>query len=245
MSVLKAVCKMLVCTHRPSRNVSVLAGLLAALLSAPGHAQVYPPGLLPKVFQMPEPTKADAAYVGALRPYADCIVAHHPVQLMEFLDNQFSEKGVWAERKMAKANPDCPRPKGTDPSRLDQVRGAIFEAMLRTEFSGITMPPNYKQVPALLYLRGSDLGDIRKMNAALMVPFDCVAHEDPRSVQTFLSAEPRSAAEASEFVKLQPVFARCMLRGDNWKLNAFGARPMLAEALYTLVKYAQPKKASS
>jgi hypothetical protein len=244
MIVLKALCEMLVCTHRPSRNMAVLAGLLGALLSAPSHAQVYPPEPLPKVFQIQEPTKSDAAYVGALRPYADCIVAHHPAQLMEFLDNQFSEKGVWAERKMAKANPDCPRPKGTEPGRLDQVRGAIFEAMLRADFSGITIPPNYKQVPAVLYLRGSNLED-RKLNAALMVPFDCVAHEDPRSVQTFLNTQPRSAGETSEFVKLQPLFSSCMLQGDNWQLNAFGARPRLAEALYTLIKYAQAKKASS
>src|SRR3982751_605386 len=100
MTVLKALGKTLVRTHR-HLNLSVLVGLLTVLLSAPSHAQVYGPEPLPKVFQMGEPTKADAAYVIALRPYADCIVTHHPAQLMEFLDNELSEKGVWAERKMA------------------------------------------------------------------------------------------------------------------------------------------------
>jgi hypothetical protein len=188
------------------------------------------------IMRVAKPSRGEAEYIRAVRPYANCLVAHKAPELPKLLGRTLPSDSLGIERGFAKKYPDCPRPKSRDQYRIRQLQGAIFEAMLARDFGTMPTPSNFDNVPQLVYYKDSQSDLAKKLNAALMAPFDCIARRQPAKVRAFLQTQPLSAEEEQAFLALRGDFPSCFPKGEQWELRAERSRPSLAEALYTLMR---------
>lgn len=222
---------------RRAARLTIAGALAAAWMPAPSAAAPRSPsrptirtfGLQPR----------EAEFIAALRPYAECLVAARSALLERFLTTTpAADEETRLQRRLDRENAACSPPPGRFRDGHLQLRGAVFEALLRNELAGAAPPASFASVPALSYMLPHPESDRmpRLMGAGLMAIYDCGARAAPLAVHRLLETAPGSGEEAAAFAAVAPALGACFPAGQSWELHPSAVRPFLAEVFYTLMK---------
>jgi hypothetical protein len=199
---------------------------------------------MPPDFESRKLTRDDMEFIGAARPFADCLVAQNAKEIPKILGTH-SSRNVWLARDMAKNHPDCARPKSLGKDATFLLQSALLEALIRRDFGSAAAPTSFNHLPPFLYVKDSDSALSKELFANLIEPYDCTTRRDPTKVQALLRTQPLSAEEGAAFAALRATLVACHPKGEKWEMQAYFARRFLAETFYTLMKVDQRAKAGT
>lgn len=220
-----------------SRLHPTLAAAIVLFVAAPANARL-PEDL---VVHQEKLSRTEAELARALPQYTDCLVARRGKELGEFLGLAWeaSRAAAW---RLAKAHPECPIPKGYRSGRELQLRGALLGAFLRRDYADTPAPPSFDKIPILVHVEKEANPYLQPYMIALMEFYDCIARRQPQRVQAFLKTQPVSDEEAAAFAALADDIRACLMKGQQWRLQATRSRPFLAESFYSLMRLTYPPK---
>ncbi len=135
--------------------------------------------------------------------------------------------------------------------REEQMRHGLADALVRNEFRE-TFPKDIAQALPLTHrtrvtdvnepvgfnlFAGADTGNAKAK--ALAYDFlsrfgECVVRVDPASVHWFLTQKPASKEESAALERVKPLLGRCLIKGEEFKLNLSMLRGTLAYNFYRL-----------
>lgn len=187
--------------------------------------------------------------------YADCLVADpsKTVAIDRFL-RAFPPDGTDTEGVKAATNVECMRNAvrryRTDVTmtvKNESFRDMLYPALYRRDF-GRSGPP--AGIAALTPLALAPEFD--RALAALPADYlprralgDCVSREAPRDAHALLTAVPHSKAEDAAISALGLPLAKCLPKGETFRLNRAMLRATIGEAMYKLALVARAGDAAT
>jgi hypothetical protein len=123
-------------------------------------------------------------------------------------------------------------------------RGALYEALLKTDYRVEEVPASFAQVPPILYASGPEerLTEKERSWLALHDFADCVVRASPAEAHALIRSDVTSDAEAAAFTRLQPALGPCLTSGSELRFSRPVLRGLVAESLYRLTAAAVPPK---
>lgn len=113
----------------------------------------------------------------------------------------------------------------------DGLRGAYFQELYRERF--MSGPPTLPSAPIDFGAGSSaDLSVEAKMDIALRVFADCVAHRDLSDAHALILSAPGTLHETYALRALMPHFSACLVQGSQWTLNKSAISGLLSEVIY-------------
>lgn len=115
------------------------------------------------------------------------------------------------------------------------LRGALFQALYRRDFSGDTelrFDPTVQTGYRDLYK--AELSDKARMYVSLENFGECVSRADPYGVRALVLSRPGSSAESAALTQLHPRLAGCVVQGNQVRFSRANLKGILAEGLYRL-----------
>ncbi len=212
---------------------------IAATAIAPSGSVAGQGRSAPILVRTHELARGEAEFIAALRPFAACLVRARSPLLLRFIATSPAAHGARRlQQRLERENAACSPPRGRFRAEPLQLRGAIFETLIRNEFADVTPPATFASVRPIVYLMPYPQAEreARMISAGLMDVYDCAVRSRPADVRRLLDSGVHSPGEAEALSALAPAFAACFPAGQRWELQPHVARPPLAEAYYTLIK---------
>lgn len=171
---------------------------------------------------------ADAAAANpALDQFAGCAVKNYEgAELLATLPGSEEEADVLAAYRAR----GCAAPSA--PAHL--VRGAVAEALFKTDFGSIGARPKRNELGVFAV----DLAEFAEMDAEakrrmmLVALGTCVADADPDGATALLQTAAGTAGESQAIAQLTPGFSKCVAQGQELKTAKQEVRAGIAEGAY-------------
>lgn len=176
--------------------------------------------------------------------YADCLVADpsKAVAIDRFL-RAFPQDGTDIEGVKAATNVECMRNAvrryRTDVTmtvKNESFRDMLYPALYRRDFGRSGPPAGIAALEPLSLVSEFDRdiatlpADYRPRRAL----GDCVARQAPQDTHALLTAIPHSKAEDAAIAALSLPLAKCLPKGETFRLNRATLRAVIGEAMYKL-----------
>ena len=187
----------------------------------------------------PSPARADdssdeATAIQTMHDFGSCVVAKSRFRAERLLKMM---PGTSEEQKLASevSSPSC---LGDDVElrfKAKFLRGAVAEAMLKSDFGTIGSPTKRKTAPifaALTREQFSALGQGGKTSMYILDFATCIVGRDPASVDALFATKPASPDENAAFNAMSGSFAPCAPAGTAFRIVKSQLRGFLAEAAY-------------
>ncbi|MFN4095202.1 MAG: hypothetical protein ACK4GG_00340 [Sphingomonas sp.] len=186
-----------------------------------------------------------------LANYADCVVADRSgAEAVERFLREYPQDRTESASGKTATNPDCMNESARRyPSTVmlhlswGSFRAALYPALYRRDFgrSGppagiaalepLSLAPEFDRDPATLpsaYRPRRALGD-------------CVARQAPQDTHALLTAVPHGKAEDAAIAALGLPLAKCLPKGETFRLNRATLRAVVGEAMYKLALAARAR----